>query len=74
MSDLGGICDEVVIFLGSVGWFRAPETMATHNVAAGLIVQLIVDSQLLDLPPDLLLMFSLSLTMFSLSFSLMANF
>ena len=81
MQDLGGTCDEVAMFLGSAGWFRAPETMATHNVAAGLIVQLIVDSQLLDLPPDLLLMFSLSLTMFSLSLtmfsfslSLMANF
>ena len=74
MQDLGGTCDEVVMFLGSADWFRAPETMATHNVAAGLIVQLIVDSQLLDLPPDLLLMFSLSLTMFSLSLSLMANF
>ena len=49
------------MFLGSTGWFRVTETMATHN-AAGLVVQLTVDSQLLDLPPDLLLMFSLSLT------------
>ena len=72
MSDLGGICDEVVIFLGSVGWFRAPETMATHNVAAGLIVQLIVDSQLLNLPPDLLLTFSSSLTKYV--YSMMADF
>ena len=64
-SDL--ICDEIVMFLGSAGWFRAPETMATHNVAAGLIVQLIVDSQLLDLPLDFLLMFSLSLTKYACS-------
>ena len=69
---MGGTCDEVVMFLGSAGWFRAPETMATHNVAAGLIVQLIVDSQLLALPPDLLLMFSLSLTKYACS--MMANF
>ena len=50
------------MFLGSAGWFRDTETMTTHNVAAGLVVKLIVDSQLLELPPDLLLMFSLSLT------------
>ena len=72
MSDLGGICDEVVMFLGSADWFRAPETMATQNVAAGLLVQLIVDSQLLNLPPDLLLMFSLSLTKYACN--MMANF
>ena len=45
------------MFLGSAGWFRAPETMATYNVAVGLIVQLIVDSQLLDLPPDFFFFF-----------------
>ena len=44
--------------LCSVGWCRAPGAMATHTVAAALIVQLIIDSQLY-LPSDLLLMFSL---------------
>ena len=72
MQDLGGTCDEVVMFLGSADWFRAPETMATHNVASGLLVQLIVDSQLLNLPPDLLLTFSSSLTKYV--YSMMADF
>ena len=44
--------------------------MATENVAADQVVQFIVDSQL-DLPPDLLLTLSLSLTKYACS--MMAN-
>ena len=45
----------------STGWCRAPGAMATCNIAADQVVQFIVDSQLFNLPPDLLLMLSLSL-------------
>ena len=34
--------------------------MATRNIATDQVVQFIVDSQLLDLPPDLLLVLSLT--------------
>ena len=71
MQVLEGTCDEVAIFSCSSGWCRAPGTMATHNVAADQVVQFIVDSQLLNLPPDLLLMLSLSLTKYACS--MMAN-
>ena len=47
------------MFLHSSGWYRAPGTMAMRTVAAALIVQFIVDLKPLDLPPDILLMFSL---------------
>ena len=59
------------MFLCSTGWCRVPGTVATHNVAADQVAQFIVDSQLLDLPPDLLLMLSLSLTKYACS--MMAN-
>ena len=55
------------MFLCSTGWCRSPGTMATHSVAADQVVQFIVDSQLLNLPPDLLLMLSLSLTKYACS-------
>ena len=60
-------CDAVAMFLFSTGWYRAPGTMATHDIVADQVVQFIVDSQLLDLPPDLLLMLSLSLTKYTCS-------
>ena len=51
-------------FYGEVACFYVPQVgaglhMAIHTVAAALIVQLVIDSQLLYLPSDLLLMFSL---------------
>ena len=51
-------------FYGEVACFYVPQVgaglhMAIHTVAAALIVQFIVDLKPLDLPPDILLMFSL---------------
>ena len=53
-----GTYDEVACFyVPQVG--AGLQALAIHTVAAALIVQLIVDLKPLDLPPDLLLMFSL---------------
>ena len=59
------------MFLCSSGWYRTPGTMAIHTVAAALKVQFIVDLKPLDLPPDILLMFSLYETKYACS--MMAN-
>ena len=61
VQPLEGSCHQVAtFFLCPAGWCRAPVTMQLTCVAADLLAHLIVDLQLLNLQPDLLLIISLS--------------
>ena len=53
--DFKGSRDAAAIFFSSAGWCRDLGTVVTQHVAADSLANLTVDSQLLPLPPDLLL-------------------